>query len=61
MRRLQIAGACWPLTPRRRGSPLGIIDGLLAATAVHHNPHRRLAQRQRFHIAQVPVVQSVEA
>ena len=41
---------------RRRGTPLGIIDGLLAATAVHHNLTVVSRNVSDFTIAQVPVV-----
>ena len=41
---------------RRRGTPLGIVDGLLAATAVHHNLTVVSRNASDFTIAQVAVV-----
>ncbi len=41
---------------RRRGTPLGTIDGLLAATAVHHNLTVVSRNVSDFKIARVSVV-----
>jgi len=37
MRPLPLAGACLPQNANSKGKPLSAIDGLLAATAIHHN------------------------
>jgi len=41
---------------KRRGTPLGIVDGLLAATAVHHNLTVVSRNDSDFTNAQVPVL-----
>lgn len=46
---------------KRKGMPLGIIDGLLAATALHHNLTVVSRNARHFTNAQVPVLNPWEA
>lgn len=46
---------------KRKGMPLGVIDGLLAATALHHNLTVVSRNARDFTNAQVPVLNPWEA